>query len=132
MQRLFVLAFLVLIVVVWLTRSARARRALWVILVGGVGVGLYLWVTSRHNAGFAYDTLTQRQSPIGPNLGTAELLLSIFGYFLAPPTLGALAAAAYVAHSSVSPRAKRRADEAALRKLKGLPEPGLLAKLFGK
>jgi hypothetical protein len=78
----------------------------------------------RHDAGFAYDTITQRQSPIGPHLGAAELLLSIFGYFLAPPTLGALVAAAYVANSSVSARAKRRADEAALRQLKGLPKPG--------
>lgn len=102
------------------------------ILVGGVGIGLFLWVMQRHDAGFAYDTITQRQSPIGPHLGAAELLLSIFGYFLAPPTLGALVAAAYVANSSVSARAKRRADEAALRQVKGLPEPGLLAKVFRK
>jgi hypothetical protein len=78
--------------------------ALWVAAFVIVGAGLFLWVTARRGTAVAYDILTQHQSPFGSGLGAAGVLLSSFGFFLAPAIIGALVGAAYVSSSQLSAR----------------------------
>ena len=86
--------------------------ALWVGALLFLGTGLFLWVYARQGAAVAFDVLTQHKTPIGSDLGTAGVLLSSFGYFVAPATIGALVAAAYLASSELSAAAiRRRVDE---------------------
>lgn len=75
------------------------------------GVGLFWWVTARKTATVAYDVLTQEESPFGTDLGVPAVLLSIFGFFIAPATIGALAAVAYAATSEISAHAMARRQE---------------------
>ena len=84
---------------------------LWVVALLGSGTALFLWVDARQGAAVAFDVLTQHKSPIGSNLGTAGVLLSSFGYFVVPATIGALVAAAYIASGELSPRAIKRRVE---------------------
>jgi hypothetical protein len=58
----------------------------------------------------AFDVLAEHKSPIGLKLGAGGVLLSAFGYFLAPATIGALVAVALVSSSQVSAAARRRRE----------------------
>ena len=84
----------------------------WLVSFAAVGTGLFLQVTNRQGGAVAYDILTQRTSPFGADLGIPGVLLSVFGYFLAPAAIGALAGVVYVATSAVSSRSiAKRMDQ---------------------
>ncbi|MFT9634575.1 hypothetical protein ACM0CO_19600 [Mycobacteroides abscessus subsp. abscessus] len=74
----------------------------WVVVIIGIGVGLYIWVAARSNASTAFDVTTQHLSPMGSNLGVAGVLLGIYGYFLAPAMVGAVVGGVYTATAAMS------------------------------
>ena len=49
---------------------------------------MFAWVSARSDPGFAYDLITQAQSPMGSGLGVPAVLLGMFGYFAAPAIIG--------------------------------------------
>ncbi|ORV49697.1 hypothetical protein AWC05_00820 [Mycobacterium florentinum] len=69
-----------------------------------VGLGLFVWVTVLGGVAIAFNILTQHESPIRSGLGPAGMLLSSFGFFVAPAIIGALVGAVYVSASQPSPR----------------------------
>jgi hypothetical protein len=82
-----------------------------------LGVALFIWVALDKTASLAFDILTQHQSPVGVKIGVPGFLLSIFGYFVAPATIGALVAAVFLTSSQVSARARQKRAEARVRSL---------------
>jgi hypothetical protein len=93
--------------------------ALWIIALIILGAVLFVWVATRTQASGAFDILTQHKSPIGEKIGTAGVLLSMFGYFVAPATIGALVGAVFVSSSQVSARGRQRRAEERVQELYG-------------
>jgi hypothetical protein len=81
---------------------AKKALALWISFFGLLGSALFIWVTVRGGVAVAFDIVTQHKSPIGSGLGAGGVLLSSFGFFLAPAIIGALVAGAYVGSSRLS------------------------------
>jgi hypothetical protein len=61
-----------------------------------------MWVVCKRGTGYAYQVITQDQSPIGSELGVAGILLGVFGYFVAPAIIGAVIAGVYTASSEMT------------------------------
>lgn len=83
------------------TRSTRVFL-LWLAGFALVGGALFIWVAIKTCTSYAYDVITQHQSPIGSDLGVAGVLLGGFGYFVAPAIIGAVVAGLYTARSEMT------------------------------
>ncbi|SLI00837.1 Uncharacterised protein [Mycobacteroides abscessus subsp. abscessus] len=102
----------------------------WVLVIIGIGTGLYVWVTVRRDASTAFDVITQHLSPMGSNLGVAGVLLGIYGYFLAPAMVGAVVGGVYTTSAAMSgKRVRRTAAEIAEKAQHG---PGKIHKALNK
>lgn len=97
-----------------------------------LGAALFLWVAARNKATVAFDLLTQHQSPVGAKVGVPGFLLSVFGYFIVPATIGAVVGAIFVASGQVSARAIQRRMEQRARILYPQSDDDQIKRLSGE